>query len=159
MGKEIITFGKIEVEKHEFYWHKSPVSIHDVDVSKILASNEVGFDKKGFKYFIGYKGGKKVRTLCVMLPKMSAYRRDFYKTKYCHKNIEKGFDSEPVYKDKYLKTKMQSYERKINTNFLSVILIDCLFRVGKNYYTQVFLEERKYIVKENKMPKCITKDI
>ena len=81
MGKEIITFGKTEVEKHEFYWYKSPVSINDVDVSKILASNEVGFGKKGFKYFIGYKGGKKVRTLCVMLPKMSAYRRDFYKTK------------------------------------------------------------------------------
>ena len=81
MGKEIITFCKIEVEKHEFYWHKSPVSINDVDVSKILASNEVGFGKKDFKYFIGYKGGKKVRTLCVMLPKMSAYRRDFYKTK------------------------------------------------------------------------------
>ena len=54
---------------------------------------------------------------------------------------------------------MQSYERKIDTNFLSVILIDCLFRVGKSYYTQVLLEECKYIVKENKMPKCIIKDI
>ena len=30
--------------------------------------------KNCFKYFAGYKDGKKVRPLCVMLPKMSAYR-------------------------------------------------------------------------------------
>ena len=38
--------------------------------------------KKSLKYFIGYKDGKKVRPLCVTLPKMSAYRRDFNGTKY-----------------------------------------------------------------------------
>ena len=31
---------------------------------------------------------------------------------------------------------------------LSVILIDSVFRTGKNYYPQVFVEERKYVVKE-----------
>ena len=30
----------------------------------------------------------------------------------------------------------------------SVILIDSVFRKGKNYYPKVFLEECKYIVKE-----------
>ena len=38
--------------------------------------------KMGFTYFIGYKDGKKVRPLCILLPKMGAYRRDFDKTKY-----------------------------------------------------------------------------
>ena len=30
MGKEIISFGDIEVEKHKFYQHRSAISIHDV---------------------------------------------------------------------------------------------------------------------------------
>ena len=34
-----------------------------------------------------------------------------------------------------------------------------LFRTGKNYYPQVFLEEYKYIVKEKKMPNYITDGI
>ena len=33
---------------------------------------------------------------------------------------------------------------------LSLILVDSVFRTGKNYYHQVFLEECKYIVKETK---------
>ena len=32
-------------------------------------------------------------------------------------DIKKGFDSEPVYKEKYLKTKGKSNEEKISTNF------------------------------------------
>ena len=31
--------------------------------------------------------------------------------------MQKGFDSEPVYNGKYLKTKIKSYKGKINTNF------------------------------------------
>ena len=45
-------------------------------------SNKVSFGKKGLKYFIGYKDTKKIRPLCIFLPKMSACRRDFDKTKY-----------------------------------------------------------------------------
>ena len=40
--------------------------------------------------------------------------------------------------------------------FLSVILIDSVYRKDKNYYPQVFLEECKYVVKEKKMSKFIT---
>ena len=42
---------------------------------------------------------------------------------------------------------------------LSVILINSVFRTGKNYYLQVFLEECKYVVKEKKIPKYIIDDI
>ena len=80
------------------------------------------------------------------------------------KNIKKEFDSEPVCNEKYLKAKIKSYNGKINTNFhsnkilkegsqficLSIILIDPVFRTGKNYYPQVFLEECKYVIKEKK---------
>ena len=34
-------------------------------------------------------------------------------------SMKKGFDSEPAYNEKYLKTKIKSYEGKINTNFHS----------------------------------------
>ena len=69
-------------------------------------------------------------------------------------SIRKGLDNEPVSSKKYRKSKIKSYEGKINTNFhndgtpkegshcicLSVILIKSVFKVGKNYCSQVFLE-------------------
>ena len=80
MGKEIITLGDTEVKKHKLHQHKSPISIRDVN--KIIVSSKVPFGKKGFKHFIGYKDYRKVRPLCIALPKMSAYGIDFDKTKY-----------------------------------------------------------------------------
>ena len=38
-------------------------------------------------------------------------------------------------------------------------MIDSVFRTGKNYYPQVFLEECKDIVKEKKIPKYIMDNI
>ena len=51
------------------------------DISKKVVSNKISFGKNNFKYFMGYRGGKKVKPLCIFLPKTSAYRRDFDKTK------------------------------------------------------------------------------
>ena len=98
--------------------------IDNIDINKVVVSNKVFFGKKDFKYFIVYKDAKKFRPLCMFLPKMSIYRRDFDKTKCVSlliKNekllekyseiwkkvsniIKKEFDSKPVYNDKYLKT-------------------------------------------------------
>ena len=38
-------------------------------------------------------------------------------------------------------------------------MIDPVFRTGKNYYPQIFLEEFKHVVKKKKMPEYITDDI
>ena len=76
------TFGDTEIEKHKFHQHRSPSLIGDVNINKIIVFNKVPFGKKGFKYLIGYKDDKKVRLLCIMLPKRSRYRRGFYETKY-----------------------------------------------------------------------------
>ena len=43
--------------------------------------------------------------------------------------------------------------------FLSVVLIDFVFKMGKNYYLQVFLKQFKYIVKEKEVARNITEDI
>ena len=60
-------------------------------------------------------------------------------------SLKKEFDSEPVYNEKYLKAQIKSYDWKLNTNFrdnkipkegsqfISVLLIDSVFRAGKNY--------------------------
>ena len=76
------------------------------------------------------------------------------------KLIKRGFDSESVYNQKYLKTKIKSCTGKTNTNFhndkmpkegsqcicVSVILIESVSEMGKKYYFQVLLEKCQYIV-------------
>ena len=78
-----------------------------------------------------------------------------------------------LYTTKSLDTGIKSYNRKIDTNFhnnkipkegsqcicLSVILSDFVFRTGKNYYLQVFLEECKYVVKQKRIIDYITYDL
>ena len=69
------------------------------------------------------------------------------KVKNC---LKKEFDSKPINNEKYLKTKIKSYNGKINTSFhnnkipkegpqfiwLSVMLLDSIFKKGKIYYRQ-----------------------
>ena len=78
------------------------------------------------------------------------------------------FDSKPTYgdDDKYIKTKIKTYEDNITTNFynkkgskkvpeekiphkcLSIIILDSVIYAYEKYHPQTFLEECKY-VKEN----------
>ena len=53
MSKEIKTFGNIVVKKQKFHQPKSPISIFDVNIGKIVVSNKVPFGKKKIKYFTG----------------------------------------------------------------------------------------------------------
>ena len=88
------------------------------------------------------------------------------------KKIEKlmsiSFDSKPTYgnDDKYIKTKIKTYEDSITTNFhnkkgsktipeekiphkcLSIIILDSVLYEYEKYHPQMFLEECKY-AKEN----------
>ena len=41
MGKEMLTFGNIEIEKNIFYRQKSPIYLEDVDIKKVLVSYKV----------------------------------------------------------------------------------------------------------------------
>ena len=61
---------------------KDLFQLKNIDINKIVVSNKVSFGKKCFKCFIGYKDANKIRPLCIFLPKMSAYRRDFDESKY-----------------------------------------------------------------------------
>ena len=82
MGKEFITFGNIEIEKHKFHYHKKPISIYGVNIDRIVVSNKVPSGKECFIYFIGCKiDYEKVMPLCINLQKMPACRSYFDETK------------------------------------------------------------------------------
>ena len=102
--------------KCKFHQRESPISIDSIDIDKIVVSNKVSFGKKDFKL--------ELRTLCIVFPKMSAFRRGTDEINYVSfliklleflgkynviwkkgGDIKKEFDSEPVYSEKYLKTK------------------------------------------------------
>ena len=88
--------------------------------------------------------------------------------------IRKKFDAEPVYGDKYIKTKIKSYNNDIRTNFhgednsrkvpkescsykcLSLITLDSVIKMGKKYYPQTLLEECKYKLTKKKVEYLIT---
>ena len=88
-------------------------------------------------------------------------------------SIKKETDRELLHNEKCLKGKLKYYSKKFNTNFrnnkipnvgsqficLSVNLINFVFRIVKNYYPEVFLEDCKYVVKDKKMPEFFTDDI
>ena len=58
VGKKILSLVILKL-KNKFCQDKSPISINNKDISKIVVSKKVSFSKKGFKYFVGYKDGKK----------------------------------------------------------------------------------------------------
>ena len=62
MDKKFIKFDDTETEEFEFHQFKSPISINDLDVNKIVVSNKFPFGNQDFRYFIGYKYNKKIRS-------------------------------------------------------------------------------------------------
>ena len=98
------------------------------------------------------------------------------------KKIEKlmsiDFDSKPTYgdDDKYIKTKIKTYEDSITTNFynkkgskkiptekvphkcLSIIILDSVLYAYEKYHPQIFLE-CKYAQEKIKTKNCIDKEL
>ena len=121
---------------------KDIVNFFQTVVSFVLSRksvNKVSICKKEFKYLIGYKYAKKIRPLCIFLPKMTAYRKDFDEIKFMsllikdHELLQKyndiwekikdslkrEFDSKPVYnKIQYLNLK---FITKKSTQILRII--------------------------------------
>ena len=90
--------------------------------------------------------------------------------------IRKKIDAKPIYGDKYIKTKVKSYNNNIRKNFhgegnsrkvpkgswsytcLLLIMLDSVIKVGKKYYFQTLLEECKYKLTKMKVEDVITDD-
>ena len=73
-----------------FYHHKSPATLKDEDIEKVLVSYKIYFGEKNYKYFIGYLYVyNKVKPLHIMLPKTSAYLKSYNgQTKWTYFLIE-----------------------------------------------------------------------
>ena len=86
IGKEISTFGDIGIEKNKFYIHKTPVPLRDVNIEKVLVSNNIPFGEINYKYSIGYfYNDHEIKPLHIMLPKTSAYVKSYDgKTKWMY---------------------------------------------------------------------------
>ena len=91
------------------------------------------------QYLLEYNHDHVIRPLCIKLPQMIAYVKNFDSNKKMSLKVSDNkllrkynkiwgkisnlmnieFDSEPVYgdNDKYIKTKMKMYEDRVNTNF------------------------------------------
>ena len=78
----MIKLDDTDIEKQKFHQHKSPILIDNIGINKIVVYNKVPFRKKDFRYFIGYKDVKISQTFMHIPSIMSAFRRDFDKTKY-----------------------------------------------------------------------------
>ena len=196
MSGKNINFDDKKIKKSDFYKNKKINKIDDINVNNILVSKKEPYGtKNSFKYFIGYNDNDIIRPLCIRLPQMTGYARKFdenatmsfiVKDKQLLKNytkiwgkIEKimkiDFESKPVYgdDDKYIKTKIKTYEKSIITNFhnkktpkekasckcLSIIMIVSVIKANKKYYPQTLLEESKYIQEKIKTENYINKDL
>ena len=65
------------VDKMEFHKSKQPIRLNLVNVDEILISDKCKHSDDGFKYFIGYKKDDIVKSLCIILPQMSRYKKYF----------------------------------------------------------------------------------
>ena len=133
-----------------------------------------------------------IKLLHIILPKTSTYVKSYdCQTKWMYflvedddllekcstiwdkvsADIRKELDSEPVYKKKFLKTKIKSYDDealdfhdkeipKVGSNHtsLAIISLDSALKEDENYYQQVFLKECKYIEKEEIVNRNIMDD-
>ena len=139
MSEQTLKFGDIVVNKREFHPSKQVIALTLVNANKIVVSDKFKHSNDGFKYFIGYLHDDDViRPLCIILPQMSGYIKYFdnggknmsFKVedksvylKYTEiwnkitKLLGIRFQSQPIYDDKYIKTKVNTFSSMINTLF------------------------------------------
>ena len=179
MSEQTLIFGDIVVNKKEFQASKQEIALNSVKADKILVSYKFKQSDDGFKYFLGYLHDDDViRPLCIILHQMSGCIKYFdnggknmsFKiedesvflkcTNFCNKiknSLNSKCHSQPIYDDKYIKTKVKTFSSMINTLFsgneipkernhyicIAAICIDFVLRVDKKNYPQGHLEQCK----------------
>ena len=168
MSGKSINFEDKKPNKSNFYKNKKLFNIHDLDAIKILVSKKESYGtKNSLKYFIGYNDDDVIRPLCLKLPQMIGNFKHFDSNKTMSlkvgdnkllkkynkiwekisdlMNIEFGSETVHGDNDKYIETKIEMYDDRVNTNFqgkkvpeenvlykcLSLIMLDSVIRVNK----------------------------
>ena len=139
MSEKTLKFDNIRVNKKEFHKSKQPIDLDLINVDQIVVSDKFKHSDGGFKYFIGYKEGKIIKPLCIILLQMTGYikyfenggknmsfivKDDMHLNKYneiwnkIKETLSIKFHSRPVYDEKYIKAKVREFSGVIKTNFL-----------------------------------------
>ena len=139
MSEKTLKFDNIRLNKKEFHKSKQPINLDLVNVDQIVVSDKFKHSDDGFKYFIGYKKGKIVKPLCIILSQMSGYIKYFenggknvsfvikdddvldqYNEIWnkIKKDLNIKLHRMPVYDEKYIKAKARQFNGVIKTNFL-----------------------------------------
>ena len=184
-----------KINKKDFYNYKKQFNIEDIDINKILISKPETYENNMRKYIIGYNDNT-ISPLQLFLPKMTGYLNIFKdgtrKMSFFTNNneflerytatwekisnlVNKKFDSDPIYNNKYINTKIRSYNNDIITNFrnidnknnklpernkpykcISLISLDSIIKINKKYYPQTLLQECVYKLINKKVQNIIT---
>ena len=155
MEQEAAYFRENSIIKSAFHENKKPININEGDIEETVLSHKKSYGKDSFKYFIGYrhKGNFFPSSLCAKLSEMNAYAKCFDKDlKYVNllvndieilekyteiwnkikSLIKKEFNSEPVYNDKYIKTKIKIYSDRCIETF-SIIKYQTIMNIVRVY--------------------------
>ena len=195
MSEKTINFGDKKINIKDFYNNKKQFNIEDIDINKILISKPETYENNMRKYIIGYNDNT-ISPLQLFLPKMTGYLNIFKDgarkiSFFTNSNeflerytaiwekisdlVNKKFDSDPIYTNKYTNTKLRSYNNDIITNFrnidnknnklpeknkpykcVSLILLDSIIKINKKYYPQILLQECVYKLINKKVENIIT---
>ena len=191
MSEKTLKFNNIKFNKKEFHKFKQAIDLDSVGTNKIVISEKFKYSEEGFKYFIGYQENEIVKPLPIISPQMNGYikyfENDGKNLSFLIKNSEVSekyediwnviknklnikFHSQPIYENKYLKTKVKEFNGNIKTNFLgnnlpkenthytciACIIVDSVLRMSKKKeYPQFYLEKCKYKVKKIHTPRFI----
>ena len=139
ISEKTLKFDNIRLNKKEFHKSKQPINLDLANVDQIVVPDKFKHSDDDFKYFIGYREGKIVKLLCIILPQMSGYIKYFENggknmsfvikdddllDKYneiwdkIKETLNIKFHSMPVYDEKYIKVKVREFHGIIKTNFL-----------------------------------------
>ena len=189
-----LVFNDIEVNKKGFYASKKPIPLNLVNLNNIIISKRVKNNNDTSKYFIGYNYEDKIRLLYIILSQMSGYIKYFengsknmsFKIEnedvYLKYNeiwnkiksiINVKFHSQPIYDDKYIKTKVKIFNSMINTLFsrdeipkekiyyvcILAVCTDSILRVDKKNYPHVYLEQCKSKIKKRELVSLIDDEV
>ena len=77
MREKRLKFNNIKLNKKEFHKSKEPIDLLSVDIDQIVVSYKFKHNNEGFKHFIGYLENDIVEPLCIILPQMSGYIKNF----------------------------------------------------------------------------------
>ena len=139
MSEQTLKFGDNEGNEREFHASKQAIDLNLANTNKIVVSDKFKHSDDGSKCFIGYLHDDDViRPHCIILPQMCGYIKYFDKDgknmsfkiegesvylKYTEiwnkikKSPNTRFHSQLIYDDKYIKTKVKTFNSMINTLF------------------------------------------